>query len=99
MSFRNALRLFVLLGVLGFSVQAFSETRTVKAELLAVSADGKNITFKDGDANVKSKISGSRTSIMVKGAKADRKALKAGMRCNIKYTTGGKNEPAMLDCR
>ena len=73
---------------------------SVSGALLTVSPDGKNITFNDPDGNpVKSKVSGSRTKVTIAGADSDRKSLKEGMNCDIKYTPGGKNEPSLLSCQ
>ena len=73
----------------------------VDTKLLSVTPDGKNITFKGADGNtVKSKVSGSRTMIMIGGKNSDRKNLKAGMSCMIMYKMDGKkNEPSMVHCK
>jgi hypothetical protein len=73
---------------------------SVTSTLLAVSPDGKKITFNGPNGNpVKSKVSGSRTKIVIAGADSDRKSLKEGMNCDIKYTPGDKNEPSLLSCQ
>lgn len=73
-------------------------TVTVKTELLTVAPKGKVVTFRSGDAEVKSKVSGSRTKVTIDGAEAERKKLKAGMTCTITYAPGDKNEPKSMDC-
>jgi tripartite-type tricarboxylate transporter receptor subunit TctC len=70
------------------------------AKLTYVSDDGRMITFTGADGKtVASKVSGARTKIEVAGKAADRKALKAGMTCDIAYTPGTNNEPRTIDCR
>ena len=72
----------------------------VRSALLTVSPDGRNIVFNGPAGNpVKSKVSGSRTKITIAGADSDRKSLKEGMNCDIKYTPGDKNEPSLLSCQ
>lgn len=70
----------------------------VKTNLLTVGPKGKVITFKSGDTEIKSKVSGSRTKITIGGTEADRKALKAGMVCEIDYAPGDENEPKTIKC-
>ena len=65
----------------------------------SVSPDGREITFKHAGKMVKSKVSGSRTKISVGGKSSNRKALKAGMACEIDYKAGGENEPKTIDCK
>lgn len=73
-------------------------TVTVQTDLLSVSDDGRWIEFKSGEEAVKSKVSGSRTAVMIGGKDANRKQLEAGMSCTIEYAPGGDNEPKSLDC-
>ena len=74
-------------------------TVTVKTALTTVGKKGKTVTFMSGDAEVKSKISGSRSKVTINGAEADRKDLKEGMVCAITYKPGDKNEPTTMDCK
>jgi tripartite-type tricarboxylate transporter receptor subunit TctC len=70
------------------------------SELTKVSDDGKKISFTGTDgATVKSKVSGSRTKVVINVAESKRKKLKAGMTCEISYAPGEKNEPSLLDCK
>jgi tripartite-type tricarboxylate transporter receptor subunit TctC len=70
------------------------------AKLAYVSDDGRMIRFTDAEGKtVESKVSGARTKIEVGGKPASRKALKAGMACDIAYVPGKSNEPKTLDCR
>jgi tripartite-type tricarboxylate transporter receptor subunit TctC len=72
---------------------------TVKTKLLKISDDHKKIQFKSGDETIKAKISGSRTAITINGDKAKRKALKAGMLCEISYDPQNENnEPKKMAC-
>lgn len=71
---------------------------TVKTALISVGKGGKTISFKANGAMVKSKVSGKRTKIVIAGADANRKKLKAGMVCAIAYMPGDKNEPQSLEC-
>lgn len=74
-------------------------TLTVRTSLSGVSPDGKVIEFRAGQDTISAKVSGSRTAITVNGAEADRKALVAGMICEIEYDPAHEeNEPKMLAC-
>jgi tripartite-type tricarboxylate transporter receptor subunit TctC len=85
--------------IIAAAVDVEIPTVTVKTQLLAVSPDGKQIEFKSGDADVKASVSGSRTSITIDGAEAEREQLKAGMTCEISYDPQHEeNEPQSLVC-
>ncbi len=71
----------------------------VATALSAVSPDGREIAFKHGANDVKSKISAARTKITIGGKPGAREALKAGMACEIDYKPGGDNEPVTIDCK
>jgi tripartite-type tricarboxylate transporter receptor subunit TctC len=72
----------------------------VSTALVEVIGDGKEVTFKDAQGKVvKSVLSGSRTKLTIGGKEGDRKALKAGMMCDIEYKPGGDNEPSILACK
>jgi len=73
--------------------------KVLGAKLLSRTPDGRWITFKHGSKTIKSKISGSRTKIKVASKKAKRKALKVGMKCDIDYKTGKRNEPKTIECK
>lgn len=73
-------------------------TVTVKTELLMVENKGKLITFNSGDEKIESKVSGSRSKVMIGGKDDNRKNLKVGMLCTIEYAPGGENEPKLVDC-
>jgi tripartite-type tricarboxylate transporter receptor subunit TctC len=69
-------------------------------KLATITPDGRWITFKNQKGKtIKSKISGSRTKIMLAGKKAKRKALKPGMTCDIAYAPGSRNEPKTITCK
>ena len=61
----------------------------VKAKLIAVKRGGRWLHFKNKGAEHKTKVSSSRTEISIDGKKAKRKALKAGMVCEINYAADG----------
>lgn len=66
-----------------------------KGTISAVANEGREITLKAGDKDVKVTVSGSRTKVTVKGADADRGALKAGMTCTVTPDSG---EAATIAC-
>ena len=67
--------------------------------LATVTPDGKKISFEGkGGKTIKSKVSGSRTKVVINGQDAKRKQLKAGMTCDISYKAGEDNEPSLLAC-
>jgi tripartite-type tricarboxylate transporter receptor subunit TctC len=85
--------------IIAAAVDVEIPTVTVRTPLLAVSPDGKEIEFKSGDTDVKAAVSGSRTSITIDGAEAEREQLKAGMVCEISYDPQHEeNEPQSLVC-
>ena len=61
----------------------------VKVKLLAVKRGGRWLHFKNKGAEHKTKVSSSRTEVSIDGKKAKRKALKAGMVCEISYAGDG----------
>ena len=73
--------------------------RALGTKLLTKTPDGRWITFKHGSKTIKSKISGSRTKIKIAGKKARRKALAVGMKCDIEYKLGKRNEPKNIECK
>lgn len=77
------------------------QAKTVKVEgpLIEVIDKGREIVFKGPNGNVKSKPSGSRTTIKIAGKDGKREDLKVGQSCAIAYTPGGDNEPATIDCK
>lgn len=75
-----------------------SATVKVTTVLTKVGKGGKKITFEANGKKVKAKVSGSRTSITISSREADRKELKEGMKCDIEYTPGEKNEPSVMSC-
>ena len=73
--------------------------QTVDTILAAVEDGGRWIVFNGGDGKeVRSKVSGSRTKIVVAGAEAKRGALVQGMACVITYAPGDDNEPSLVEC-
>lgn len=75
---------------------------TLKAAgpLTEVMDKGREIVFAGHDGQkVHSKLSGSRTQIMIAGKEAKREDLKAGLNCEINYKSGADNEPASINCK
>jgi hypothetical protein len=72
---------------------------TVKGKVEAVGAEGRDVSVKTADGKMfKATISGSRTSIMVAGKKAERGALKTGMECTVDAPKDG-GEAKSVDCK
>jgi len=86
-------------GVIESAEAAVPKATKVTSELTSVSPDGRDIEFAGPDGNaVKSKVSGSRTKVVITGNDAKRDQLKAGMNCEIEYMPGGDNEPSLVSC-
>jgi hypothetical protein len=79
------------------NIKPTSNKATTKLD--EVAPDGREFTFKHGGSVVKSKVSGSRTKIIINGKPGKRTELKAGMACEIDYKPGGDNEPITVDCK
>lgn len=75
-----------------------SGTIKVKTVLTEVGKGGKKITFEANGKKIKSKVSGSRTKVIISSQEADRGDLREGMKCDIEYTPGEKNEPKLVSC-
>ena len=74
-------------------------TVVVRTELVAVNNDGREIEFRSGPELISAGVSGSRTAVTIGGAEANRKALLAGMICEIEYDPEHEeNEPKRVDC-
>jgi tripartite-type tricarboxylate transporter receptor subunit TctC len=86
------------LELLASVMNADSATKSVKADLLGVAAKGKQISFRARGETIDSKVSGSRTRVIIAGKADDRANLKEGMTCTIEYLAGGDNEARLIDC-
>ena len=78
------------------------ESQMLKATgpLTEVMEKGREIAFTGHDGKkVNSKVSGSRTQIMIADKEAKREDLKAGLNCDINYKPGGDNEPSSIKCK
>ena len=78
------------------------ESQMLKATgpLTEVMEKGREIAFTGHDGKkVNSKVSGSRTQIMIADKEAKREDLKAGLNCEINYKPGGDNEPSSIKCK
>ena len=72
-----------------------------KGAIKEILKGGRTVVYSmAGGKTGKVKISGSRTKIKIKGAKAKRKAFKVGMACSFKYPEGakGKIEAKEVSC-
>ncbi|MDX1484450.1 MAG: hypothetical protein R3229_08215 [Alphaproteobacteria bacterium] len=70
----------------------------VKAKLDAVKRGGRWLHFKNNGEAHKAKVSSSRSKVTINGKKAKRKALKAGMTCEIAYGSNG-GEVKSVSCQ
>lgn len=78
------------------------ESQMLKATgpLTEVTEKGREIVFTGHDGKkVNSKVSGSRTQIMIADKEAKREDLKVGLNCDINYKLGGDNEPSSIKCK
>lgn len=78
---------------------------TVKVDMLQhtgpvsqLNREGRTVFIMHEGKEVSAKISGSRTTLMVNGAKAKRKAIKVGMTCTFTYPRAGA-EAKRVDCK
>ena len=55
--------------------------------------------FSANGETVTSKVSSSRSKIVVSNRDATGKTLKTGMTCDIVYVPGGNNEPKTIACQ
>lgn len=71
----------------------------VTATVTAVKRKGRRLELKDkGGKTIKTKISGSRTKVMVGGKKAKRSKIKPGMVCELTFEGSG-SESKRVSCR
>jgi tripartite-type tricarboxylate transporter receptor subunit TctC len=68
-----------------------AEVPAVKAKLTAVGTGGRDIEFVVNGASKKLEVSSSRTKVTIKGEKAARDQLKAGMDCSIEVMGDSKD--------
>jgi tripartite-type tricarboxylate transporter receptor subunit TctC len=85
--------------IIAKAVEVEAPTVTVTTDLLWTSDDGREIEFMSGDEKIRSKVSGSRTSVKVNGKTAKRSVLEKGMNCEIEFAPGdAENEPKHVVC-
>jgi len=84
-----------IVSILGTQAESLSE----KVVLSTVEDEGGYIFFEVDGNQIKSKVSGSRTKVLIADKEAVRSDLKAGMSCDIEYVAGDNNEPSLLSCR
>lgn len=74
-------------------------TMKVTSDILALEDRNKQVTFMSGDAKVTGEISGSRTTVTLNGAEAERGDLAVGMNCEIEFDPGSDvNEFKVMAC-
>jgi tripartite-type tricarboxylate transporter receptor subunit TctC len=74
-------------------------TVTLTTALIAVADEGREVTINNGTEDIVIEPSGSRTTITLNGAEADRAALVAGLTCEIEYDPAAEgNEPKSMAC-
>ena len=73
-------------------------SETAKITLIDIKKEGRQIFFQHAGEEVKVKISGSRTKLMIGGAEAKRKNLVVGMNCTVTYAKDGDKEASLVDC-
>jgi hypothetical protein len=66
--------------------------------LKAVKEGGRSIEFEVDGKTQSADVSSSRTHITIAGKKAERKALKAGLVCEVAYP-GDKQEATAITCK
>ncbi len=75
------------------------KAKTYKGKITALADRNKQVTMKrDNGKTFTTKISGSRTTVLVAGKKVKRKALKVGMSCAV-TAPGNKTEAKKVDCK
>ena len=73
-------------------------TETVKITLTDIKKEGRRIFFQHAGAEVKVKISGSRTTVKIDGADGKRNNLVVGMACTVTHAKDGDKEATLVDC-
>jgi sarcosine oxidase gamma subunit len=71
---------------------------SVQTTLKAVAEGGRSIQFEAEGKEHSAEVSSSRTQITIAGQKAERKALKAGLACEVSYP-GDKQEASAIACK
>ncbi|MCH7793887.1 MAG: hypothetical protein IH900_01920, partial [Proteobacteria bacterium] len=93
---RDLPKLLKFWDALWFSGQGL-KLSTVKATITKLRRRGRRLSFKVGGETHTVKISGSRTSVVIKGIDTTRGQLKVGMTCEITYP-GNKEEAKKVSC-
>ena len=71
--------------IIAAALSAEIPTIKVSTAILALEDRNKIVTFMSGDAQVQGEVSGSRTTVTVNGAEAERGDLAEGMICDMEY--------------
>ncbi len=83
----------------GPAINAVAKVETPKGTIAELKDDSREVVLKQADGKMfNAKVSGSRTTISVAGKDTDRKALKAGMACEITAVADGE-EASKIDCK
>ncbi|HEU0072001.1 MAG TPA: tripartite tricarboxylate transporter substrate-binding protein [Alphaproteobacteria bacterium] len=79
--------------------KAVAKVETPKGTIAELKDDAREVVLKQADGKMfNAKVSGSRTTITVAGKEGDRKALKAGMACEITAVASGE-EASKIACQ
>lgn len=78
--------------------KGFDKMPSVQTTLKQVENGGRSILFMVDGKEQSADVSSSRTQITIAGQKADRKALKAGLVCEVSYP-GDKQEASAIACK
>jgi tripartite-type tricarboxylate transporter receptor subunit TctC/sarcosine oxidase gamma subunit len=70
----------------------------VSTAITGLADDGKQVSFMADGAELMGEVSGSRTTLMIDGAEADRDALAVGMACDFAYEASDEIEFTTLTC-
>ena len=71
---------------------------TATADITALADGGKAVNFMADGQEVTGSVSGSRTTLTIDGAAAERDALVVGMSCEMTYNPAAENEFKTLAC-
>jgi tripartite-type tricarboxylate transporter receptor subunit TctC len=71
---------------------------TATADITALADGGKAVSFMAGGQEVTGSVSGSRTTLTIDGAAAERDSLAVGMSCDMAYDPAADNEFKTLAC-
>ncbi len=86
-------------GIISAALSVEVPTIKVQTAIMALEDRNKLVTFMSGDTEVTGEISGSRTTVTLNGAEAERDDLAVGMLCEMEYDPGSDvNEFKSVAC-